>query len=159
MTYRLKKPHWHRSNSDKSSNDLKIAYLGMIQNNINRMATSSAIFKGFAATILAGVVTISFKEINPYVLLIMGLPLFSFLALDVYYLRLERAYRNLYNCICQGEEEEKMRTFSLTISLKNDENKNTTICSALLSPSIYLFYLPVLIAFMILVTLRFLGMR
>lgn len=68
----------------------KIEHLSLIQGNIGRMSTSSALFKGFAATILAGVVTIAFRDIHTMVLLLMALPLLAFLMLDVYYLRLER---------------------------------------------------------------------
>ena len=41
-----------------------IQYLQMIQSVIDRMSTTSAIFKGFCATIVAGVFAVSFTEIN-----------------------------------------------------------------------------------------------
>ncbi len=52
----------------KNMDESTIAYLQMIQGNIDRMSTSSAIFKGFAATIIAGIATISFKDVNCWIL-------------------------------------------------------------------------------------------
>ena len=69
----------------------KIQYASLVQGNITRMSTASAIFKGFAATFLAGTVTIGFQDISPIVLGIMTLPLVGFLMLDVYYLQLEKS--------------------------------------------------------------------
>lgn len=77
----------------------KIAYLQMIQDNIQRMATSSALFKGFSATIVAGVSALSYHEINSWILGLSFLPVIVFFLLDIYYLRLERLYRDLFEQI------------------------------------------------------------
>lgn len=68
----------------------KISYLQMIQSSIDRMSTTSAIFKGFSATIITGISAVSFTEINKWVLFLAVLPIVCFLALDVYYLQLEK---------------------------------------------------------------------
>ena len=44
----------------------KVSYLQMIQCTIDRMSTTSAIFKGFGATIITGISAVSFTEINGY---------------------------------------------------------------------------------------------
>ena len=71
-------------------------YLQMLQEPICRMSTNSAIFKGFAATIVAGVSAITFAETNTWVLGLSFLPVLTFLMLDVYYLKMERKFRFLY---------------------------------------------------------------
>ena len=48
--------------------DGKIEYLQMIQEPICRMSTISAIFKGFAATIVAGIAALTYCEVNTWVL-------------------------------------------------------------------------------------------
>lgn len=48
----------------------KIAHLQMIQGVIDRMSTSAAIYKGFAATIVTGIAAISFTEVSAWILLI-----------------------------------------------------------------------------------------
>ena len=49
---------------DKETDNLKATYLQMIQASIDRMSTTSAVFKGFCATIIAGISAISFTEID-----------------------------------------------------------------------------------------------
>ncbi len=48
--------------------DGKTEYLQMIQEPICRMSTISAIFKGFAATIVAGIATLTYTDVNTLVL-------------------------------------------------------------------------------------------
>ena len=70
----------------------KIEYLQMIQEPICRMSTISAVFKGFAATIVAGIAALSYNDVNPLVLALSFIPVLLFFALDMYYLRLESKY-------------------------------------------------------------------
>lgn len=74
----------------------KIAHLQMIQGVIDRMSTSAAIYKGFAATIVTGIAVISFTEVSAWILLIAFFPVGCFLVMDTYYLKLEKQYRILY---------------------------------------------------------------
>ena len=74
----------------------KIAHLQMIQGVIDRMSTSAAIYKGFAATIVTGIAAISFTEVSAWILLIAFFPVGCFLVMDTYYLKLEKQYRILY---------------------------------------------------------------
>lgn len=75
----------------------KRAYLQMLQEPICRMSTISAIFKGFAATIVAGISVISYSTTNIWVLGLSFLPVFAFAILDIYYLKLERKFRFLFD--------------------------------------------------------------
>ena len=76
--------------------DGKKEYLQMLQEPICRMSTVSAIFKGFAATIVAGISVISYSDINIWVLALSFLPVLAFAIMDVYYLKLERKFRFLF---------------------------------------------------------------
>lgn len=58
----------------KSNKEGKTEYLQMIQEPICRMSTTAAIFKGFAATIVAGISAISFTDINLAVLGLLFVP-------------------------------------------------------------------------------------
>ena len=67
----------------------KVLYLQMIQEPIGRMSTASAIFKGFAATIVAGIAALSYCEVNTFILGLSFVPVILFAFLDIYYLKLE----------------------------------------------------------------------
>ena len=58
--------------------DGKKEYLQMLQEPICRMSTISAIFKGFAATIVAGISAISYSSTNVWVLALSFLPVLAF---------------------------------------------------------------------------------
>lgn len=116
----------------------KIQYLTLIQNTIDRMANTSSIFKGFAAAIVAGVTT-SFSEEKWYILFLGMLPIFCFAILDIYYLRIERKYRYLYNQVCNGEHEVDF-LMDIHISRQDYKLAKYRIIDCISSPSIIVFY-------------------
>ena len=63
----------------------KILYLQMLQEPIGRMSTISSIFKGFAATIVAGVATWNYKDLCIEMLGLALVPILLFMFLDIYY--------------------------------------------------------------------------
>lgn len=128
----------------------KIAYLQIIQDTINRMSTNSAIFKGFAATIVAGLSVITYEQISRWVLLMSFLPVLSFAFLDIYYLKLEKEYRVLYN---QVRVSSKSIDFSMDISKIKKKNRkyNVSVWKCIKSPSILMFY-PLLIVILAIVS-------
>lgn len=125
----------------------KPAYLQMIQEPICRMSTISAIFKGFAATIVAGVATLTYKDINAWVLGLSFLPVLAFAILDVYYLTLERKFRFLFE---QVRKDEREIDFSMKLTCDPVEiiRAKARVWDCLRSPSIYLFY-PMMMAILI----------
>ena len=132
-----------------SDDEKKIEYLQMIQEPICRMSTISAIFKGFAATIVGGISAISYKDVNLWILVLSYLPVIAFAALDIYYLQLERKFRFLYE---QVRLEKQDPDFSMRLT-----NDPVEIISAkagfwdcVKSPSIFLFY-PLMIVILIVV--------
>lgn len=132
-------------NAGRVSNDeMKISYLQLIQEPICRMSTISAIFKGFAATIVAGIAMISYKETDTVVLGLSFLPVLAFAILDTYYLKLERKFRYLYN---QVKDNKHPLDFSLNLKFDKSQRKDAkaTNWECMKAPSIWLFY-PLMIA-------------
>lgn len=117
----------------------KIEYLQMIQEPICRMSTISAIFKGFAAAIVAGVSTISYSTTSLWVLGLSFLPVLAFAILDLYYLQLERKFRFLFEQVRLDKHE---IDFSMRLTSDPAEiiSAKARIRDCIQSPSIYLFY-------------------
>lgn len=133
-----------------------IAYLQMIQSTIDRMSTTSAIFKGFCATVVIGILTTSFIDLNKWILLLAALSVLSFLFIDIYYLKLERRFRALYNRVRSGEHGVDFDlTPPQTKSLYCDEK--CCIWQCIKSPSIYLFYGPSFCILSIIIVMKFKG--
>ena len=131
----------------------KISYLEMVQEPIGRMSTASAIFKGFAATIVAGIAALTYCQVNTWILGLSFIPVVLFAFLDIYYLKLEKKYRFLY---------EQIRTdvhpvdFSMKLT-KDNKSAKSRIWDCLLSPSVWLFY-PIMLGILVAVLiLRFKG--
>lgn len=119
--------------------DGKKEYLQMLQEPICRMSTISAIFKGFAATIVAGISAISYSSTNIWVLGLSFLPVLAFAVLDVYYLKLERKFRFLFDQVRLDKHE-----IDFSMKLTNNPleiiSAKARIWDCIKSPSIYLFY-------------------
>lgn len=132
--------------------DGKKEYLQMLQEPICRMSTISAIFKGFAATIVAGISAISYSSTNIWILGLSFLPVVVFAVLDIYYLKLERKFRFLFDQVRLDEHE-----IDFSMKLTNDPveiiRAKARTWDCIKSPSIYLFYplmLLVLVAVLVL---------
>ncbi len=134
----------------------KVEYLQMIQEPICRMSTISAIFKGFAATIVAGIAVISYCEVNLLVLGLSFLPVLSFAVLDIYYLILERKFRFLFD---QVRLEKKEIDFSLKLTKDPIEIRQAKarVRDCIKSPSIFLFYPLMLLILSIVLILKSVG--
>ena len=119
--------------------DGKKEYLQMLQEPICRMSTISAIFKGFAATIVAGISAISYSATNIWVLELSFLPVFAFAILDVYYLKLERKFRFLFDQVRLDKHD-----IDFSMKLTSDPleiiSARARTWDCIKSPSIYLFY-------------------
>ncbi len=135
----------------KGKNENKVAYLQIIQEPICRLSTISAIFKGFAATIVASVSAISYENISMVVLGLSFLPVLAFAIMDIYYLKLERQFRFLYNEVINDRHP---INYTLKIHFTKEMSKaaKATVGDCIKSPSIYLFY-PLLIVILLIVFL------
>lgn len=122
----------------------KLVYLQLLQEPINRMATASAIFKGFAATIVAGITLVDYEKVNICVLFLSFLPVFAFAIMDVYYLRLERKFRYLF-------EQVRLNKHAVDFSMELAETSDEISCAkagvwnCIISPSISFFYPPMFV--------------
>ena len=85
--------------------DNKIKHLEMIETIIERMARNSFMLKGWAVTLIVGVMAIIGKQSLDYILISL-IPLIVFWGLDSYYLMQERAYRELYDVVRLKKEED-----------------------------------------------------
>ena len=95
----------------------KIKHLEFIENVINRMAKNSFMLKGWAVTLVVGVIAVVAKR-EVLLWLISLFPIIVFWGLDSYYLTLERGYRDLYDKI-RLEKEENI-DFSMKVKINVD---------------------------------------
>ena len=72
-------------------------HLGIIQNVIQRMSGNSSSCKAWCVSLVAAVLVIIADKGKPEYAWIALLPTIVFASLDVYYLALEKAFRNSYN--------------------------------------------------------------
>ena len=129
--------------------DNKRAYLSLIQEPIGRMSTASSIFKGFAATIVTGTAALTYANVKLVILILSFCPILAFAALDIYYLRLERLYRGLYNAVLKKEHPVDFQI--IPPSDKGFVKKsNASIWRCMTSPSIWLFY-PMMIVILVVI--------
>ena len=114
----------------------KVEYLQIIQEPICRMSTTSAIFKGFSATIVSGIAATALHEINTIVLGLSFIPVVLFTLLDIYYLKLEKKYRYLFE---QVRLDEHPIDFSMDLT-KDNKAAKSRVWDCIKSPSIWMFY-------------------
>ena len=72
-------------------------HLAIIQNVIQRMAENSSASKAWCIALVSAILVIVADKDKPELALIALLPIMVFAALDIYYLALEKAFRNAYN--------------------------------------------------------------
>ena len=72
-------------------------HLGIMQSVIQRMASNSAYCKAWCVGLVSAVLVIVADKTKPDYALIAGIPTVMFMALDTYYLSLERRFRESYN--------------------------------------------------------------
>ena len=133
-------------NTYEQRNHNLIEYLGLIQGNISRMAGNSAIMKGFAATFMAAILGMSVSEtVKWYYLLVAAIPLFAFIRLDIFYLQIEKRYRNLYSLIADKKIDDHHFALDLKSPVfepyKKDIYRNSGFFKTLCSVSILQFYI------------------
>lgn len=90
------------------SESIRIAHLTMLQGVIARMGTNTFTLKALSATIGSGAVAVMATAGNPspYYAIAAAVPMIIFWLLDAQYMRIEEAYRKLYDHVRKGEEIE-----------------------------------------------------
>lgn len=72
-------------------------HLNIVQNVIQRMSANSALCKGWCVTLVSAILVVVANQSKAEYAFISVIPLLLFTVLDMYYLALERAFRNSYN--------------------------------------------------------------
>lgn len=73
------------------------SHLGILQGVIERMASNSTSAKSWCITIVSAILVVVADKNKPDYALLALIPTFLFLALDAYYLAMEKGFRNSYN--------------------------------------------------------------
>ncbi|MBR1439252.1 MAG: hypothetical protein IJ587_12040, partial [Synergistaceae bacterium] len=103
-----------------------IKHLEMIENIIQRIASTSFKLKGWAIVLIGLIGGIASREYNKnylFLLLLILFPLITFCFLDAFYLQLERKYRVLYKNICDDDIENFSMDLTSIIPHGNDTNR------------------------------------
>ncbi len=150
---------WKHIENDKTKSkvtDNMKEYLSLVQEPIGRLSTSSALFKGFAATIVTGIGLLAYENMNSIILVLSFLPVIAFLVMDLYYLQLEKCYRGLYNDILNGQHDLDFR-----IDIPKDrgfkKRAKATVWDCVKSPSIWMFYIPIFFVLLTVLILKTSG--
>lgn len=114
----------------------KIAYLGFIQDVINRMGSNSFLVKGFAITLISALVA----ALNGKYFFILILTIL-FWIVDTYYLYQERLFRNLYKNVINGIEPDD----SFSMDAQKYKNEVDDFFSVMISKPLSFFYISLII--------------
>ena len=124
------------------------SHLTIIQNVINRMASNSSASKAWCITLVSAILVIIADKTKPDYAWIALCPTFLFLALDSYYLALEKGFRNSYNEFIVKLHEDRLCNNDLFVVVPKG-NLIRLFFKSLISFSIWPFY--IVMAVMILV--------
>ncbi len=119
----------------------KIKHLDMIEAVIERMARNSFMLKGWAVTLIVGIIAVVAKQEVQY-WLVSFIPLIAFWVLDSYYLAIERNYRNLFEKVRETAEEKIDFCMKVKTKLKD-------VLDAMFSMSEAVFYVALLVGIIV----------
>ena len=122
--------------------NLFIKYIELIQKVIERMARNSFQIKAWAATLFAAIVILTYSIINILIFIVLIFTICMFWALDSYYLRQERLFRELYNAKVKefnGNAKKINQPYSMSVTPYKDSVDSTL--RIMFSISELLFYL------------------
>ena len=123
---------------DESSPSVQ-AHLGILQGVIQRMAANSSQCKAWCITIVSAILVIVADKSKPDYAWIALFPTILFLALDSYYLALEKGFRESYNLFVSKIHENNLSPNDLySVRPSGDMNKHQI--NSLKSFSVWGFY-------------------
>jgi hypothetical protein len=79
--------------------DKKLKHLELIQMVVTRLAGNSFLIKGWAVTLVSALFALAAKDANANYVVCAYFPAIMFWCLDSYFLRQERLFRKLYDCV------------------------------------------------------------
>lgn len=124
-------------------NESRIRYLEAIQRVIDRLSNTSFILKGWAVSLVAGLMALAASGSNQGYVLIAYIPTVVFWVLDAYFLMMERQYRKLFKE--KMDLSQKLEQFTL----KRDKANFTMFGEAFLSITMLLTYIPLIVSTLI----------
>ena len=124
-------------------NENRIRYLEATQRVIDRLSNISFILKGWAVSLVAGLMALSANDSNQGYVLIAYIPIAVFWFLDAYFLMMERQYRELFNK--NTDLSEQLEQFTI----KRNKGNIVIFCKALFSITMLLTYVPLVLSTLI----------
>ena len=119
-------------------------HLQIMQGVIQRMATNSTSCKTWCITIVSAMLVLIADKSRPELALLALVPAFLFLALDAYYLALEKAFRQSYNeFVCKLHENQLSSEDLYSVLPKGNMSQHRI--KSLKSFSIWGFYIALVI--------------
>lgn len=128
------------------------AHLNIMQSVISRMASNSAASKAWCVTLVSAVLVLVADKGKPEFAWIAVIPTLLFLALDAYYLALEKGFRDSYNGFIQKLHAHQLTAQDLFVVVPEGGLAGLA-CKALASFSVWPFYITLLA--MVYATYRF----
>lgn len=119
-------------------NESRIRYLEAIQRVIDRLSTTSFILKGWAVSLVAGLMALAASGTNKDYVLIAYIPIAVFWFLDAYFLMMERQYRELFRNNTDLSQE--LQHFTI----RRKKGNVVLYVAALFSITMLLTYLPMI---------------
>lgn len=120
------------------TNEARIRYLESIQRIIDRLSNISFILKGWAVSLVAGLMALAASDTNQGYILIAYIPIAVFWFLDAYFLMMERQFRDLFNKNTDLAKELEHFT------IKRDKGNLCSYCDSLFSITMLLTYVPLI---------------
>ena len=125
------------------TNESRIRYLEAIQRVIDRLSNTSFILKGWAVSLVAGLMALAASGTNHGYVLVAYIPIVVFWLLDAYFLMMERQYRQFF------EENMDLSREVKCFTLKREKATFHMFAEAALSITMLLTYVPLIGAILI----------
>ena len=125
------------------TNESRIRYLEAIQRVIDRLSNTSFILKGWAVSLVAGLMALAASGTNHGYVLVAYIPTVVFWLLDAYFLMMERQYRQFF------EENMDLSREVKCFTLKREKATFHMFAEAALSITMLLTYAPLVGAILI----------
>lgn len=119
-------------------------HLGILQGVIDRMAANSASCKTWCITIVSAILVVVADKEKPQLAWVAVLPTFLFAALDIYYLAMEKGFRNSYKCFVEKLHAKTLAPSDL-YSICPTRDGSKLQWEAMKSFSVWGFYVPLVV--------------
>lgn len=119
-------------------NESRIRYLEAIQRVVDRLSNTSFILKGWAVSLVAGLMALAASGSDQRYVLIAYIPIAVFWFLDAYFLMMKRQYRELFSR--NVDLAQPLECFSL----KRPKGNTCIYAQALFSITMLLSYIPLI---------------